>query len=242
MTKKLLSILAPHLWALIAFIVISSFYFTPVFEGKSLEQSDVIGYYGMSKEIRDFRQKSHEEPLWTNSMFSGMPAYLINMRQPGHFLSYVNGILTSYPTRPICFIFLYMLGFYILLQLFGINTWLSFAGGIAYGFSSYLFIILEPGHITKAMALGYLPMIIGAVYYAYNKNAIIGAALTSLFLGLQLLANHLQITYYTLIILLFFGAFEAVRYFKEKTIRKFLKTTGLLIAAGILAIGMNLTA
>ena len=242
MKNKIVSALTPHFLAIIAFIVISSVYFTPVFEGKSLEQSDVQGYLGMSKEIRDFREKTHEEPLWTNSMFSGMPAYLISMRQPGQLLSYLNGLLTSYPTRPVCFIFLYMLGFYILLQLFGLNTWLSFAGGIAYGFSSYLFIILEPGHITKAMALGYLPMIIGAVYYAYKKNALPGAALTSLFLGLQLLANHLQITYYTLIILLFFGAFEAVRCIKEKMIRKFLKTTGLLIVAAFLAIGMNSTA
>ncbi len=241
MIKNIASKIAPHFFAIIAFIVISSVYFTPAFEGKTLDQSDVKGYYGMSKEIIDYRDKTGIEPLWTNSMFSGMPAYLINMRHPGQILSFINGFLTSYPTRPICFIFLYMLGFYILLQLFGMKPWLSFAGGIAYGFSSYLFIILEPGHITKAMALGYMPMVIGAAYYTYKNKALIGAVLFSLFLGLQLLTNHLQIVYYTLLILLFMGIFEGVKALKEKNIQKFFKRTGLLIAAVLLAVGMNFT-
>jgi len=241
MIKKLISALIPHLSAIIAFIVIASVYFSPVFEGETLDQSDMRGYYGMSKEIKDFREKTGIDPLWTNSMFGGMPAYLINMKQPGQILSKINGFLTSYPTRPVCFVVLYMLGFYILLQLFGVNTWLSIAGGIAYGFSSYLFIILEPGHVTKAMALGYMPMVIGAAYYTFNKNAIWGAVLFSFFFGLQLLTNHLQIVYYTFLILIFFGIFEFTKYYREKKLQKFFRATGLLLAAAVLSIGMNFT-
>ena len=239
--KKLITASIPHILAILAFIIISSAYFLPMFEGKTLDQSDVHGYAGMVKEITDYREKTGEEPLWTNSMFSGMPAYLISMRIPGNLIGHIHGVINSNSFRPAGHVFLYMVGFYILLLLFGFTPALCFIGGLAYGLSSYFLIILAPGHITKAMALGYMPMIIGAVYYAYKKNALPGALLLSLFLGLQLTANHLQITYYTLIILAVFGIFEFIAQYKEGRVAGFFKTTLLLIAGAILAICINIT-
>ena len=241
MIKKIFTLSVPHLIAIVAFIVISSAYFMPMFEGKNLQQSDVQGYSGMVKEITDYRKSEGEEPLWTNSMFSGMPAYLISMVVPGNLVTRIHAIINSPASRPACHVFLYMLGFYILLLLFGFSPVLSFFGGIAYGMSSYLLIILGPGHITKAMALGYMPMIIGAVYFAYRKNSLTGALLTSLFLSLQLTANHLQITYYTLLILVIFGIFELIRQFREKQLRGFIKTTMLLLGSAVLAVCINIT-
>lgn len=229
-----------HFIAVTIFVVLPLIYFAPMIEGKRLQQSDVTHFEGMAKEIKDFREKTGEEALWTNSMFSGMPAYLISMKQPNNILRYVHLFLNSTSTRPACHVFLYMLGFYILLILFGVNPWLGITGAIAYGFSSYLFIILAPGHLTKAMALGYMPMIIGSVYYTFRKNPYLGGALTSFFLGLQLVTNHLQITYYTFLILLVFGIFEFIRVLKEKKFRAFLRSIGLLIVAGVLAVSVNI--
>ncbi len=211
-----------------------------MFEGKVLNQTDILGYKGSAKEITDYREETHEEALWTNSMFGGMPAYLISMKQPNNILSKVFRIFSFQKGRPAIHIFLYMFGFYILLLLFGVNPWLGIVGGIAYGFSSYLFIILEPGHITKAIALGYMPMIIGSVYYSFRKNFIVGATLMSIFLGLQLIANHLQITYYTLLILLIFGIFEIVNVIKTSSYNHFIKTISALIIAVILSISLNI--
>ncbi len=239
--KKSLNSFLPHIIAILIFIIISSVYFPSMFEGKVLNQTDILGYKGSAKEITDYREETHEEPLWTNSMFGGMPAYLINMRQPNNILTKVNRIFSFHKGRPAIHIFLYMFGFYILLLLFGVNPWLGIVGGIAYGFSSYLFIILEPGHITKAIALGYMPMIIGSVYYSFRKNFIIGATLMSIFLGLQLVANHLQITYYTLLILLIFGIFEIVNVIRNNSYNHFIKTIGALIIAVILSISLNIT-
>ena len=230
----------PHIIAISVFILLPCIYFPSMFEGKTLSQSDVSHYKGMSKEIIDFREETGEEPLWTNSMFSGMPAYLISMRSPNNILTKLNRILTFHSARPAIHIFLYMLGFYLLLLLFGINPWLGIIGSIAYGFSSYFFIILEPGHITKAMAIGYMPVIVGGVYYAFRKDAFTGAVITAIFLGLQLVANHLQITYYTFLVLLIFGVFEIVNVIKSKHFTRFTKAMGALIIGAILAVGTNI--
>ncbi len=230
----------PHAIAILIFIIIPSLYFPPMFQGKELSQSDMKGYLGMSREIKDYKEETGEVALWTNSMFGGMPAYLIEMKIPNNILLKVYRVFSFQAGRPVVHIFLYMFGFYILLLLFGINPWLSIIGGIAYGFSSYLFIILEPGHITKAIALGYMPMIIGSVFYTFRKDFIIGAVLTSIFVGLQLIANHLQITYYTLLILIIFGVFELVTVIKNNNYSRLIRAVGALIVAVIIAVSVNI--
>jgi hypothetical protein len=232
--------LKTHLLAVLIFAVISIAYFPSMMEGKKLDQSDIQGFKGMTKEIDDFRQETGEEPLWTNSMFSGMPAYLINMHQPGNILINLHTILVNQAFRPAIHVFLYMLGFYILLLCFGMNPWLSVTGALAYGFSSYFFIILAPGHLTKAMALGYMPMIIGSVYYTFRKDKLTGGILTAIFIGLQLIANHLQITYYTMLILLIYGFFEIAEVMKSKSYKDFMYSVSILVFAVILALSVNI--
>lgn len=238
--KKPVSSFFPHIVAIVLFILIPSLYFPPMFQGKVLNQSDTQGYKGMVKEIEDYREQTGEDALWTNSMFGGMPSYLIITRIPNNILVRVNKIFTFQSGRPVVHIFLYMLGFYILLMLFGVNPWLGIVGGIAYGFSSYFFIILVPGHITKAIALGYMPMVIGGVYYAFRKNMIIGGILTTIFVGLQLIANHLQITYYTFLIILVFIIFEIIEEVKKGDYIHFLKTSAILLFAVIISISVNI--
>lgn len=227
---------------LVIFFFISLAYFMPdILEGRRLNQHDMLQYKGMAKEINDHRAKYGEEPLWTNSMFGGMPAYLISAQYKSNLLRQVQGILTLKNFRPVCFIFLYLMGAYIALLLFGVSPWLSFAGAIAYAFSSYFFIIIEAGHISKVLALGYMPPVIAGTYAAFKGKALLGSLVTGLFLGLQMLVNHLQITYYTLLIILIFGIFELVKAIRSKSYKDFLKPLPYLILFVVLAIGANFT-
>ncbi|MBI5541207.1 MAG: YfhO family protein [Bacteroidia bacterium] len=233
--------IAPHLVAVVLFLIVTYAYFSPLLEGKQIKQSDVTNFYGMSKEAMDYKEATGETALWTNSMFGGMPTYLIIGVAKSNLFIKVHNFLTLGGAKPAGMVFLYLLGFYIALLAFRVNPWLSIAGALAYGFSSYFFIILEPGHITKAIALGYMPALIGGVYLAYNRKILMGGLLFGVFLTLQLLINHLQITYYTFIIILVLGIFEFVRAIREKLILNFAKATVVLLFTAILAIGSNFT-
>jgi hypothetical protein len=228
----------PHIIAVVLFIVISFAYFYPVLEGKVLKANDSTVSNVNSKEIRDYREKFHKEPLWTNSIFCGMPAYLISTRFPGNLMKHADTLLRVFK-MPVSVLFLSIAGFYFLLLIFGVNSWLAIAGAIAYGFSSFFFQILAAGHNTQAIALAYMAPMIGGIYYAYRYDAIKGALLTAFMLSLEILANHPQITYYAMICLLVFGITEFVFSLKEKTFLKFLKTSLILIIPFIIAIGIN---
>jgi hypothetical protein len=228
----------PHIIAVVLFIVISFAYFYPVLEGKVLKANDSTVSTINSKEIRDYREKFHKEPLWTNSIFCGMPAYLISTRFPGNLMKHADTVLRVFK-MPVSVLFISMAGFYLLLLIFGVNSWLAIAGAVAYGFSSFFFQILAAGHNTQAIALAYMAPMIGGIYYAYRFDAIKGALLTAFMLSLEILANHPQITYYALICLLVFGITELVFSFKEKTFPRFLKTSLILIIPFIIAIGIN---
>jgi len=228
----------PHFIAVILFIIIAFAYFYPVLEGKVLKANDSTVSTINSKEIRDYREKFHKEPLWTNSIFSGMPAYLISTKFPGNLMRYLDKVLRIFK-MPVSVLFLSMAGFYFLLLLFGVNQWLAIAGAIAYGFSSFFFQILAAGHNTQAIALAYMAPMIGGIYYAYRYDAIRGALLTAFMLSLEILANHPQITYYAMICLLVFVITEFIFSLKEKTFLKFLRTSVILIIPFIIAIGIN---
>lgn len=224
----------PHAVAIVLFIVISFAYFPSLLEGKVIQQHDKTTHAGMSKEISDFRNATGEEALWTNSMFGGMPAYLISVQNKANLIKYIDNFL-NFLQRPASQLFLCFLGFYISLLIFGVNPWLSFAGAIAFAFSSYFFIIISAGHNSKVMAIAYMSPIIAGVYQTYRGKILLGSAITALFLALQLLANHLQVTYYTLMIIIIFGVVEFVYTIKEKQWKHFLKSTIVLIIVGILA-------
>jgi len=209
-----------------------------VLEGKVLKANDSTVSTINSKEIRDYREKYGKEPLWTNSIFSGMPAYLISTRYPGNLMKHVDTVLRVFKT-PVSVLILSMAGFYLLLLILGADPLLSAAGAIAYGFSSFIFQILAAGHNTQAIALAYMAPMIGSVYYAYKRNALMGAILTAVFLSLEILANHPQITYYSLLCLLVFIIVEFIYSIRQRTVVKFLKTSSLLIVSVIIAAGIN---
>lgn len=232
--------LLKHLGVVLFFYVLATAYFSPKMSGnKELRQSDMINYQGMSKEIVDFRESHDEEPLWTNSMFGGMPSYLISTQWGRSFTSIINDLLFIWHPKPMSHVFLYLIGFYICLLAFGARWHIAALGAIAYAFSTYFFIILHAGHVTKAIALGYMPIVIGAVYLALRRKAVLGAILLGLFLTILLATQHMQIVYYTLIIIFFMGEAELYNAYKTKTVPSFVKKILLLIAAVICAVGVN---
>jgi hypothetical protein len=236
--KNKIKPILPHLIAVLLFMVVSFIYFYPVLEGKVLKANDSTVSKINSKEIQDFREKNGREPLWTNSIFSGMPAYLISTRYPGNLIKYADAFLRIFK-MPVSVLFLSMLGFYILLLIFEVDPWLAMAGAMAYGLSSFFFQILGAGHNTQAIALAYVAPMIGGIYYTYRHDALKGALFTAFILALEIQANHPQITYYALICLMIFGIVEFVYSLKNKSVVKFLKTTALLIIPFIIAIGIN---
>ncbi len=225
----------PYLTAIMLFIVVTYVYFNPLLEGKRLNMHDIKMHKGMSKEIMDFREQTGEEPLWTNSMFGGMPAWQISVVYTGNLIRHVKKVITLWLPFPANAVFMYFIGFFILLLVLGVNPWLSIAGALAYGFSSYFFIILGAGHTSKAYAISYMAPVLAGIIMAYNGKVIKGGLLAAVALALQLEAGHLQITYYLLLIIVVLGLFQLFDALKNKQLPLFTKATGVLIAAAALA-------
>ena len=231
--------IVPTLVALVLFMIISVAYFYPVLEGKTLKQHDVVQHKGMSKELMDYREQTGHEALWTNSQFGGMPGYLISTKYKSNIIRIFHKIFILGNWPPVSYLFLYLLGFYIALLAFGVNKWLSIAGALAYGFSSYLFTIITAGHISKVFALGYMPPIIAGVYLAFRGKYLLGSIIMGLFLSLQILVIHLQITYYTFLVIVIYGIVEFIYVLKNKNYKNFSLALGALMVAAILAFGSN---
>ncbi len=232
--------LIPVIAAVVIFVVLTLGYFSPVLKGKVIVQSDMVSNQGMAKEAIDFRDQYHEEPLWTNSMFGGMPAYQISIRYPSNLLQYVRTAFTLWLPYPANIVFAYLLGFFILLLVLKIDPWLSIAGAVAFAFSAYFFIIIDAGHVTKAFAIAYMPLVFAGVIIVNRGKYLLGGALTSLFLGLELYCNHVQITYYLFLFLGIYIAFEWIARIKQKEYKEIIKSIGVFMIAGILAVGCNI--
>ena len=229
----------PHITAIILFLLLPIIYFSPVLENKQLNQHDSQTYIGMSKEIVDYNKKSEDLALWSNAMFGGMPSYLIGLPTTTIITS-VFTITNLYNWRPINFVFLYLIGFYIALLLFGVSPWLAIVGALSFGFGSYNFIIIAAGHASKAIAIGYMAPVIAGFYYALKKEKWIGSAIFSIFLALEIYTNHPQITYYTFLILLIMGITELVTIIREKVdLRKLLIKLAVIFAFAFLAVAAN---
>ena len=227
--------LSPHLVVILLFVGISFIYFSPLLQGKLLNMSDITHWKGMSKEVTDFREATGQEALWTNSMFSGMPAYQISTRSNGNLIQYVAKTISLGIPRPANLLFLYLLGFYLLLLSLKLDYRISAVGAIAFSFSSYFFIIIMAGHMTKAHAIAYMPMVVAAVLYTYRGRMLLGGVLTALTVALELYANHLQITYYLVLMLFLIGLVQFVKDFRAKNLIDFSKRSGVLILAALLA-------
>ena len=230
----------PHVFALAAFLLITFVYFQPLFEGKKIYQGDIVNYKGMSQELTEYRAETGKEALWTNRMFGGMPAYQISHHTPSNLTRYADKIVSFNFPREASFVLIAFIGFYILLLSMGLAPPMAIAGALGFGLTSYLFIIIEAGHNTKAHAMAYMAPVLAGIIMAYKGKLLRGSAITALFLALQLRANHLQITYYLLMIVLAFGIFELVHAIKEKRVPQFVKTGMVLFFAAILAIGANI--
>lgn len=241
MIRTIIQQSVPHFIAVVIFLGITVAYFSPILEGKKLQQSDIIQYRGMAQEIVEHRNETGEEALWTNSMFSGMPAYLISVRYPNNLIRYVDRIISLGLPNPAKYLFLSLLGFYILLLAFRIDPWLALAGAVAFGFSTYFFIIEAAGHNTKAHAMSYMAPLIAGIIITLRGRVLLGAVVTGIFLALQIFANHLQITYYTLLIVIVYGIFELVNAYREKLLSRFFRNIAILVIPVILALGANFT-
>lgn len=236
MQKKLL----PHIVAIAIFALLTVIYFLPAFQGMKLAQGDITQWEGMSKEITDWNEKHPDDPaLWTNRMFGGMPAYQISMNYPGNFVNRIVRTLQIVFPDATVLMFLTFTGFYILLLCFEVNAWLSLAGALAYGLSSFLIVSIEAGHNTKVQAIALMSPALGAVALAYRKNILVGAALAALFLSMLIDANHLQVAYYTLMVLGFAGIYFLIESILEKKLAHFAKATAALLVAGVLAVIPN---
>lgn len=237
--KKFQAIL-PHLVAILGFVLVSVFYFYPVLQGDKIYQSDIAQYVGMAKEQNDFRQETNTEPFWTNSAFGGMPTYQLGAKYPHNYVKKIDSVLRFLP-RPADYLFLYFLGFYILLMVLKVDPLKAFFGAVAFGLSTYLIIILGVGHNAKAHAIAYMPMVIAGVLLVFQKKYIVGGILTMIAAALEIQANHFQMTYYLLIVLITMGIYFCYVYIKSKEYKSLFKSIGVLLIAAILSIGVNAT-
>ena len=232
--------IVPHVIAILLFLTITGVYFAPLFQGDKIYQGDIVNYIGASKELHDFREDTGKEALWTNRMFGGMPAYQISHHTPSNLTRFADKIVRFNFPKEASFVLIAFIGFYILLLSMGVAPPLAIAGALGFGLTSYLFIIIEAGHNTKAHAIGYMAPVLAGIIMSYRGKLLSGAAITALFLALQLRANHLQITYYLLMMVIAFGIFELVHAIKEKKVPQFVKIGMVLVFAAILAIGANI--
>jgi len=237
---KIVNKIYPHALVILGFILVSLIYFYPVLQGKQIYQSDIAQYTGMAKEQNDFRATDHSEPYWTNSAFGGMPTYQLGANYPNDFVGKLDDILRFLP-RPADYLFLYFLGFYGLLLVLKTDPLKAFIGAIAFGFSTYLIIILGVGHNAKAHAIAYMPLVIAGFILVFQKKYIWGGLLTMFAVALEVNANHFQMTYYLLIFLLILSGYFAFTFIKEKEYKPLLISIGVLAVAGIFAIGANAT-
>jgi len=231
----------PHLIAIVVFLVVTVIFYHPiVFEGKSIRQNDINQGKGSGQEVIDYREKTGEEALWTNSMFSGMPAYLINIRWSGEQIAYFGQrIYSLFLDQPMRETFIAFISFYIMLLVFGIRPYLAIAGALAYGLNTFFIVSVEAGHIWKVRAIAYMPLVVAGIHSAFKGKWLWGFILTALGMTWELMANHLQVTYYLFLLVLIYGIVQLVFHVREGKIIPFAKSSSILIMAVILAIGAN---
>ncbi|WP_167604645.1 YfhO family protein [Maribellus sediminis] len=238
--KPILKSLVPHVLAVLAMIIVSSVYFYPAWEGKTLQGEDVVGGYGKGREARDFRKYENETVIWNGSIFSGMPEYVhANYKGASTLKKVFNIPMRLGMPREVASIFWYMLGFYILLVAVGVSPLLSAGGAIAFALGSYNIIIILAGHYMKVYTLALIPPTLAGIILIFRGKYRWGFILTSFFLAMQITMAHIQMIYYFFISLLVFGIVELFYQIKEKTLKQFSKTVLVLVVAAILGIAPN---
>jgi hypothetical protein len=228
----------PHILAVIVFLVVAIVYCKPALEGLIVNQHDTLGYKGMAQQSFEFKEKHGHFPLWTESMFSGMPAYTIAMDQKSNIaLGYLSYILTLGLPAPISYFFLACICMYILTLVLRINPWIGVLASLAYAYSTYDPIIIVVGHITKMQAIAYAPAVIASLLLIYQRKWLWGAALLTCFFSFQVATQHLQVVYYTFISAAFLTLFYLIDSYRKGQIKPML--ISIAIAAGAALIGFG---
>lgn len=226
----------PHAVAAAVFLVFAGVYFSPVWEGNQLIQSDVKQYQGAAKEITDYRTINGEESLWTNGMFSGMPAYQISVKHGANWMAKIGECMRLGLPVPVGILFVTMIGFYLLGMCLRVKPWIAIVGALAFGFASFNILYLGAGHLTKVNAVSFMAPTLGGLLMATRGKWLWGSIVFAFFLSLNLSANHFQISYYLLIMLGVVAIGEGIRLLVEKKNIELAKITGALILAGVIAV------
>ena len=223
--KEILPKVLPTGAALLLFFIVSALYFAPQFRGEVLPQHDVQQYEGMAKEIWDNRAQTGEDPQWAGRMFGGMPAYLINVAYPAQLVKNTAGQIVKIINTPAAFVFFAMVSMWLMLLIVGVNPWVGIIPSLMYGLSTYFFLIIGAGHVTKMWALVYAPLMMGGAWLTLRSNMWLGGALTALFASLEIGANHPQITYYFLLAMAALWISEGIVAFRKKHLPSFARRT-----------------
>ena len=230
--------IAKHITVIIFFIITAVLFFSPVLKGKKILQNDIVQYSGMSKELKDYRSNYEKETYWVNNAFSGMPTYQLGAKYPHNYIKKLDLLIRFLP-RPADYLFMYFIGFYFLMLSLKIEYRLAVLGALSFGFSTYLIIIIGAGHNAKAHAISYMPFVLGSIIYVVRKKYIIGFILTAIFLGLQLTANHFQMTYYLMFIVIVMAIWFVVKCIKENDRVHLIKTIVVLFTSLVFSLLMN---
>jgi hypothetical protein len=233
----------PDIIAILIFAVISFVYFYPAdIEGRILFQHDTTAGAAAGQEAKEYYERTGERTRWTNSMFGGMPTYQISPSYDStDTLKKVGNVYELWFPEYVRLAFIMLLGFYILLRAFGMSPWLSALGGIVWGFSSYFFILIAAGHIWKFVTLAYIPPTIAGMVWAYRGKLWQGGIVFALFVALQILSNHVQMSYYFLFVMLFMVIAFGIEAYRNKTMPQFLKASAVLVVAGLVGVAINLS-
>ena len=228
----------PHIIAIVVFLLVTVFFFSPIFfDNKSLSQPDIQQFQGGSKTLSDYRASTGEEGLWASNMFSGMPAYLVSLKWSDGPVVWTKKIMGLFLPHPVNNILIAFLCYYIMLLAFRVRPYLAIAGALAFGLSSYLIIGLSAGHNARIGAIAFMPLVLAGIHLAFSGKKILGFGLTAMAMALHLRENHLQITYYLVLMVAVYGLVQLVYAIRAKQIGDFFKTLGLLLSAVIIAVG-----
>jgi hypothetical protein len=238
MNASLLKKAVPHLVAIAVFLIVAIMYGKPALDGKVVSQSDVVEWKGAAQQSFEFREKYGHFPLWTESTFSGMPAYSIALEASSKIATgYLSYLVTFGLPKPICFFFLACICFYILTQVLRINPWIGILSALAYGYATFNPILVAVGHETELYAIGYAPAVIASVLLIYQRYYLSGAALLAIFFGFQISTQHVQIIYYTGIMLAFMTIAFLIKSYKEKTLKAAFTGMAIALVAGLIGLG-----
>ncbi|MGY5355993.1 YfhO family protein [Wenyingzhuangia sp. IMCC45467] len=229
---------AVYIGVIIAFSVVALFYFKPVLKGYKIFQSDIAQFRGMSKELKDYREQNGKEAFWTDAAFGGMPSYQLSTYYPNDYIKKLDSVIRFLP-RPADYLFLYFLGFFVLLTVLKFDWKLAIIGSLAFGFSTYFIIILGVGHNAKAHAIGYIPLVLSGVLLLFQKRYVLGFVLTAIATSLEIHTSHPQMTYYMVFMLLFVGLFFVIEQIKKGDVKLFIKPVLLVVLAMVIGLLTN---